>query len=45
MDKQYQQLGMQKSDAYIKLEASSKSLTRKVIGLEKFKANIDALRV
>jgi hypothetical protein len=37
-------MGLQKTDAFKKIEQQSKSLTRKTIGLDKFKANIDAVR-
>lgn len=35
---------MEKSSGFKKIEAQSKSLTRKAVGLEKFKANIDELK-
>ncbi len=44
MDKQYVQFGLEKTASFKKIEAQSKSLTRKAVGLEKFKANIDAVR-
>jgi hypothetical protein len=44
LDQKLASTGFEKTENYLKLEATSKSLTRKAIGLDKFKANLSNLR-
>lgn len=44
LDQQYKMIGIEKTESFRKLEAQSKDLTRKAVGLDKFRANIDAVR-